>query len=429
MNDRLYAGAAKVKIQLPQDFFPYRSFRGRYFTALHDDLYVRVVYAEAGEQQLIFVSIELADLGDIPQWQEKIRAVSGVQPEHIFITVPHNHLAPHVSDDWHQEVEDVEKTIAFGQAVEEALIAAVKQAVTGKEPASVAFANGTCDINMNRDYLPRPHSVVDHNPHGISDKTVGVVRFANGQGQPIAFLINYAVHCSVMMNVFMEDGGMHVSGDLCGATSHIVEQAYEKEPVALWTSGAAADQNPKYMVFPDPTGGPGGPPDFEHFHSPGEGGYLIVEMQAKTLADEVLWVSDCMDNDKTQVSLSCAQQIITVPGQKKAPPFVQGDLTYQFEADQPVSMRLGLIKIGDILIVTVPGEIVASIGLAVKEALGGYSQKVMVVTHCNGSLSYMSDAAGYANRYGEAIRSHVGRSWAEYTVVDAAVQMAAGTKE
>lgn len=429
MNTNLYAGAAKVKIELPRDFFPYRSFRGRYFTALHDDLYVRTILAVSGGNQVVFVSIELADLGDIPEWQDKISAVSGVKREHIFITVPHNHLAPHVSDDWKQEVEDVEKTVAFSHAVEQALKESVERAKAGLRPASVAFGNGTCDININRDYLPRPHSVVDHNPHGLSDKTVGVVRFSDLEGSPIAFLINYAVHCSVMMNVFMEDGGMHVSGDLCGATSRIVEQAYESEPVALWTSGAAADQNPKYMVFPDPTGGPGGPPDFEHFQSPGEAGYMVVEMQAKTLADEVLWVSDCMDNDKAQVSLDSVQAVIPVPGQTKAPPFVQGDLTYQYEPGEQVGMRLGMVRLGDIYIATVPGEIVTSIGLATKTALEGYSRKSMVITHCNGSLSYMSDAVGYAKRYGEAIRSHVGRSWAEFTVVDAAVQMAAQLSE
>src|SRR6185503_9939361 len=90
--------------------------------------------------------------------------------------------------------------------------------------------------------------------------TVTVLRFDDLSGKPIAFWINYAVHV-----VVMGPQNLQVTGDLAGATSRFVEQHYQGKDrvrsdggprlrlppeerndgvVAVWTSGAAGDQNP-----------------------------------------------------------------------------------------------------------------------------------------------------------------------------------------
>ena len=81
-------------------------------------------------------------------------------------------------------------------------------------------------------------------------------------GEPIAFIVNYAVHGVVMYAnhyVVNEDGtyGVGVSADLPGYVSTSIENSYDGA-VALWISGAAGDQNPiignEYFV-PDTTTG------------------------------------------------------------------------------------------------------------------------------------------------------------------------------
>jgi hypothetical protein len=60
----------------------------------------------------------------------------------------------------------------------------------------------------------------------------------------------------------------------------------------------------------------------------------------------------------------------------------------------------------------------------IKAALADRTDKVVVVTHTNGSISYMSDTVGFATRSGEAMRTHVSRGWAERVIVDGAIELA-----
>ena len=118
-------------------------------------------------------------------------------------------------------------------------------------------------MNINRREYSPEHGWwwLGYNPQGPSDKTVTVLRFDALSGNPIALLINYAVHA-----VVMGPDNYQITGDLAGATSRYVENYYRGTPkgarsdagfairlrpedanndvVALWTSTAARDQNP-----------------------------------------------------------------------------------------------------------------------------------------------------------------------------------------
>jgi len=70
-------------------------------------------------------------------------------------------------------------------------------------------------------------------------------------GDPIAVYANYAVHGVVMYLAHTQDGHIQITGDLPGATSNYVEDRLENNMVALWTSGAAGDQNPLFTLLDD----------------------------------------------------------------------------------------------------------------------------------------------------------------------------------
>ena len=76
------------------------------------------------------------------------------------------------------------------------------------------------------------------------DRTVAALRFEDLEGRPIAFFVNYALHCCLMFqNNFDGKGGMGISGDVAGRISTWLEEAYPGT-VAIWSSGAAGDVDP-----------------------------------------------------------------------------------------------------------------------------------------------------------------------------------------
>jgi hypothetical protein len=433
MKKTIQVGAGRAAIEISEDFFPYRSFKGRYFSEQHDHIYVRTILIDGEGERFLLMTVELGDFGHIAEWRDRIHAFCGVPQQNIFLSATHNHVAPHVCDDWDQEVVDVEKTKQFGEDTWAAMQMSIAQAQESLRPATVGFGTGTCDININRDYVDRPHTIIGNNPHGLSDKTVAVVKFSQLDGTPIALYVNYAVHGAVLMGATFRDGGMAVSGDLPGYTSRLLEEEYGNGLVALWTSGAAGDQNPRYMAAKDPLNGKFDPEKLKNFQGPqmddqpnlGSSAYVLVQMQAESLADEVLYVADRIDNDKAAVEVKCAERVFSMPGQQKPGPHNKYNPDFRYNDDAPpVPMRLSLLQCNDILFVCVPGELVCSIGLMIKAALADRTDKVVVVTHTNGSISYMSDTVGFATRSGEAMRTHVSRGWAERVIVDGAIELA-----
>lgn len=420
MKSQLLAGAARVEIPIPEDFFPYRSFKGRLLTGMHDPLCVRCLFLQNESDKALLVSMDLGDLGEIGWWQERVSEIAGVPKEHIWMTVTHNHEAPHVSDSYHQEVVDEEKTWQFGHRVWECTRQAVEEAGAALVPCRMSYGTGCCEINVNRDVRCGSHYTIGVNPHGISDKTVSVLRFDSMEGRPVACWINYAVHGCVMFNALLKDGGMLVSADLPGATSRMVEERFPGM-VAVWSSGAAADQNPRYLAC-RPVWGPDG---ILRSVDAKEAGYLLLEVQAENLADEVSLVMERMPEGEAFVDIRGMQKIYTVPGQIKLEgPMSQATADYEYQDGPPVQMHLSLLCLNDKAMVGIPGEIVCRIGLQLKDALLGKYENVVVVTHCNGSISYMSDDYGFANRTFEAVRSHVRRGCAQKAIIDGTMELA-----
>ena len=65
--------------------------------------------------------------------------------------------------------------------------------------------------------------------------------FETTDGQPIAVYYNFAMHAVVLGQLDK------VSGDVPGAASKYIEEAFDNKIVAVWSTGAAGDQNPIFF--------------------------------------------------------------------------------------------------------------------------------------------------------------------------------------
>jgi hypothetical protein len=387
----LRAGAARISITPPAGAaLPMGGYGGRTegFRGIHDDIYVRAIVLDDGSAQAALVTWELLFVPDAiwSDLSQRIASEAGIRPENLLLSAVHNHGAP-TSGGGSGAVAP--GTAAYMKTVEDAAVNAVRRAQERLRPARFGIGSGTADVNINRrELFPGRGLWLGFNESGPTDKTVTVLRFDDLDGKPIALWINYPVHA-----VVMGPDNYQVTGDLAGATSRFVEQHFlasdhprsdggprlrirpeEKVAgegmVAVWTSGAAGDQNPVSMASGD---------DFGLANALGK----ILGEAAVRAASNVKMVGD--------LRIRGAQQVVTCPGRRVEPgPTPRAE--YKFTDADPVRIRLGLLMLNDIAVAGVSGEVFTLIAQRLKRE-SPFNQTIMV-THANGSSGYIpSDAA------------------------------------
>jgi len=415
----LSVGAARVDITPPADAaLPMSGYNSRKegFQKIHDHIYARAIVLSDGTHEAAILSWELIGMPD-GVWQHLSQRISkelGIPADHLILAGEHVHSAPTVAGAY---TEGTPETIAYTGKLEDYAFQAVKQAKSNLQPARFGFGTGIAYVNINRrEQFPDGEWDLGYNPEGPSDKTVAVLKFEALAGKPIALLINYAVH-----GVVMGADNLEVSGDLPGATSRFVERYYQGDfpmrsdggwdlqlqpqekadgVVALWTSGAAGDQNPIVM---DQVG------DFS-----------MVDALGRILGEESVRVANNIKNLSPQADVWGGQRVVNCPGREVVPgPHPQGE--YKFEDAGPVDIRLSLLMLNNIAVAGVSGEVLTPIFLRL-ERESPFRQTIMV-THANGLSGYIPNDAAYNQVSYEITTTHLKPGCAETGIVNGLVDM------
>jgi len=416
----LEAGAAKIDITPSADAaLPMSGYADRKqgFRGIHDHIYARAIVLGDGSRLAAVVAWELIGVPNAV-WEDlsgRIARETGIPSEYLLLCAVHDHSAP---APFGMYGNDSPKSAAYTKQVEDATVEVIRKAKETLQPAQIGIGTGKANVNVNRrEYSPETGWWLGYNPEGPSDKTVTVVRFEALSGKPIALLINYAVHAVVM-------GGENdqISGDLAGATSRYVESYYrgkaEDAPrsdagaaiqlrpektsegvVALWTSSAAGDQNPISL-------------------SRGSD-FTMVESLGKILGEEAVRVAGAI-HTTNQVRIWGQQQVIRCPGRSVEPgPLPRKE--YRWRDADPVSIRLSLLMMNDIVLAGVSGEVLTMIHEHLKKE-SPFSRTVMV-THANGSSGYIPDDAAFDQVSYEITTSRLKPGCAENAIVNSFLQL------
>jgi hypothetical protein len=438
----LYAGAARVDITpAPDAALPMSGYAGRTqgFQRIHDHIYVRAIVLSNGTSKAVLLSWELIFMPN-RVWEDLSQRISkelGIPVENQMLAGEHDHAAPSLagmfgggrnagrppgSNPGFTPRPPSPGTVAYTAKVENDAFEAVRRAKENLRPAKFGYGTGKAYVNMNRrEFMPGHGWDLGYNPDGPSDKTVAVLRFDDAStGKPIALFINYPVH-----GVVMGDNNLAVSGDLPGATSRFVEQYYQgKLPmrndsgpevavrpertvsddsfVAVWTSGAAGDQNPIVMDSGE---------DFS-----------MVDALGRTLGEESVRVANSITRLSQQVKITGAQQVVTCPGRRVTPgqhPANRQD--FKFEDSDPVNIRLSLLTINDVWVSGVSGEVLTMIYQhLMKETPNTHT---IMVTHANGSSGYIPNDAAFDQVSYEVTTSRLKPGCAEDTIVNGILEL------
>ncbi len=397
----LSAGAGKAPIAIGAADLPVDGFVG-----VHDLLYARVILLGNDVRRIALVTIDLTSLSQdlIARVQATVQQATQAKAADVVVSASHTFSTPHVQGPGATAAEQARKS-RLVQAIEQAVAQASAQAAHSLQPATLGFASGVSDVNVNRDVPTANGWWLGANEDGPSDKAVGVVRLDGPDHQPIALVVNYAVQSSVMEASAVPTGGPQISADLAGAAMGHVERQYGNKPVALWLVGAAADQAPRMTAL-------GG-------H---QNGAPLLRLLGERLGGEVVRVAEGIHTAAaTSETLSVTQGSVTVTAQASSPQASpkKPSRDYRFQASGPVAVPYWIVRLGDIGVVGVQAELSSQTGVQIKQrsALRG----TLVATMVNGAAKYMPDASAYERITYEAMSSPYAKG-SVHTLVEAIVR-------
>lgn len=423
-REMLFVGTDKTLLTYPEGFFPHRSFRGRYFEGVFQELYVRTIIVEKAGTRTVFIGIEAGDVGG--DWIEEIAMLSGTFKENVFLSATHTHAAPHAGGFWKEDVSDIAAGEKYQELCRNHVKESVQKAIQTMQPAKAFYGESLCNINVNRDYAYKgtdgkitvPY-IQAPNPGGISDKQISTVIFRGYDQQMIACIFNYAIHSNVTFyQVFGEGEGMLINGDIAGFAMKYIEERHP-EAIAMFTLAPAADQSPKYLanhrVF-DRDG------NADWKYEGREAGIVLMEAQGSELGESVC--SSIRQNTYTGISVDTihtvegtivlnkkiegAGGLVKKPENDYASQYKEKlDENFAYQENGILEMNLSMVQIGNVVIVAVPAEIVTPIGIHIKKIVADeLGTKVIVITQCNNAYSYITDDDGYRKKTFEALASH-----------------------
>lgn len=394
-----------------------------------DPIYVRSVVVDNGRTRAALITVDAGGISTDLYNKVSARALQelNIPATQLLLSATHTHSVP-------------------GQpvaTVEEKIIQSLREAVTRLQPARMAWGTGVSYINVNRDRVDPLTNRWWEGPNyeGVSDKTVAVVRFETLAGAPIAVYYNYAVH-AVLTGTLDK-----ISGDIHGATSRYIEDSLGGNAVALFASGAAGDQNPIFFnqtyelreirIADYAKRGE----DISNAMPPGGQGLdrqnprvqMLMKQQeqmtltmGQMLGEEVLHVlRESMEKPRADVTLRGSETRLTCPGRRRTDSGRAGNPGTYIDA-QDVSMRLGALRLGDVYIGTVDGEVYSGIAQRLKRESPFKHTMLSTLTNGTASTGYIPTDDAFGRNVFTVLSSRLKPGCAEAGIVNGVVDLMLG---
>jgi hypothetical protein len=200
-----------------------------YVTALvvtKDDVELAIVDVDIG----IFTNQQDKDIRDL------ISAESGIQFGNIRLAYTHTHSGPITFGQWIKDGADLANE--WWNTIPTACSKAVVEAKATAQPSRTGFGRGSCDVNINRrPVLDNGELFTGRNWDGAVDHSVDVVSFDDVDDNPIATIVNYPMHPTIMGHE-----NQWVTPDFPGPMRSVVEHTVGG--LCLFLQGASGNQGP-----------------------------------------------------------------------------------------------------------------------------------------------------------------------------------------
>jgi len=204
------------------------------------DLWATALALSDGQTQVAIVDLDLIGLPNdlVARTREAITRLTGIPASHVRLSVTHTHSAGSLAPGWFPEGQEM--IPAHVAALPDRIAGAVWEAQRNLRPARIAAGKGRSNVGVNRRIWleDQKRIVLGRNWEGFVDHEMIVARIDDEAERPIAVLVNYACHPTIMAHL-----NALVTPDYPGALKRTVEEIVGGK--CLFLQGAAGNVHPK----------------------------------------------------------------------------------------------------------------------------------------------------------------------------------------
>lgn len=384
----LFAGAARRRITPPRGIFLIGyGDRTKGNIGVHDDLTATALVLDDGAQRLALVALDLLAINEFVV--DRIHA--RLAPTEVLLCCSHTHSGPIV----YADEKSPRRNREYIAALEENVVAAVREAEGRLRPARLEYACGEAPVGINRrERKPDGRMEIGRNPDGPRDRSVQVVGvLAEETGGPIATLVNYACHGTVL-----GPDNLLVSADWIGVMRQEVEG--QLGGPTLFLQGAAANINPDMYWR-----------DVQAFEKAAEQGRLVAQAVLEALsagpqpvcgtplrlARAEVWLPTVVRAETPRPPRSYRRPLLSLahlPGFMAIFADLLLNQRYPWKSRLEarngfwsVPLRINGVRLGDLALVTCAAETFTEIGLKVKA--NSPALHTLFVSLTDGCISYL----------------------------------------
>jgi hypothetical protein len=370
---------------------------------IEDRLYARALVLDSGGTRVAILALDLigvpAEL--VAKVRKQVASSCGIPEAHLMISASHTHFAPAV-----REYEfDKGGNPQYVSSLAGMLAQAVENAAAALAPAKLGADSGILPEPVyNRRpldsggqavmiwRLPPSQGGLEFGP---VDPEVGVIRVEDPEGGLLGSLVNYACHPVAGDNY--EPWFYHISADYPGVSSGVVEGA--EGGVSLFTLGTSGNINPC------------------------ERGRLCRGHVGRALGGEALRVLQRV-RTSGDITLAAASKKITLPLKDKPDP----NANHKPPAGQTsIETEVQAIRLGDCMLVGMPGEVLVELGLDLKRRAG--VERLFAVSLANDTIGYICHRESYGQGGYEPLQGSQLAPGGGELVVEAALEVVEQVKK
>ncbi len=343
--------------------------RGR---GVKDELYVKaLVMEDASGNRFAIASLDslMLEMEHTEAILARVKEYTDLTEKNTVLTCIHAHTG---TPFWQYDAADTAYMQELFRMVADCIILAWQRL----QPCEVTYGVGKAEgISFVRDYVLKDGRIVtwgkkglNLRPYAESDPEVGVLFFRDAGGKPIGAVSNFACHCDCV-------GGEEYSADFPGVMARRLEKEWGADFISIFLPGFSGDIN--------------------HVNAM-EGIRMDYKVMGVMLADEVIKIAasgkpigaDTIDFARKELYLE--RRVVTPEMEKRAKEILadpacrrpeehgfahpQWMLSYAEEyANAPLEVRCPVqtIKLGDIFLYCLPGEMYCAFGKYLKTKNGG----------------------------------------------------------
>ena len=425
----LQAGTAEVDITPSLGCHLCGQMDDRIANDVRDPLHAKALVLTDGETTLGFVVCDLivVPAAVVDAAKDRIRELTGVPPENVLISGTHTHTGPAIIGAFGTPEEE-----GYGESIVPKIADALALAVNRLQPAQMAAASGDCaDEVHNRRWHMKDGSVVMNpgylnpdnvRPAGPVDPELGLLILRTPDGTPLGLLGCLGLHYVGSQEQYA------VSADYFAEFGRAVRRFAGADFPAILANGCSGNIN--NCDFSKPARG------YPHPN-------FQVERVANVVAAEAWKAWNLMREEdfRSDVSLGARTEMVpfkarmplpeelaaarklyeSKPALPEAEWLYARELVLLSEGPRQWEVPIQAMRVGDLGVVGLPGEVFCEIGLDIKAR--SPMDATMTVGLANGTVGYVAtdeaiDQAGYETRICRHVRSPKGTAglWADTAV-------------